>query len=307
LFVLSDFSFCFILFSSEYLMASPNSDLLLLNVEFLQLSSLDKHFAGRIQTKWEEKNLSTFSSMADQISALIEVYNPSSPRNPWLLSLSKVALAFGITKVRASRLICHRQNHLLGVPKMPHHRPPKILLEQLEFVRKFISDREVNEKDPPEPMEVCNFIENTFGIEYHRMWINVLVKKHTMFHIVDADPLESVRIDVLNSDLTRNHAELSKLLLSVDPRLLVNLDESGWGKKINQQKKKVVSLSPFPTFYREQVEEGHITFIPISWANGDFSRSMIILQTKSIQRELTVFGIPNGAHNLVVASQKGKC
>ena len=91
----------------------------------------------------------------------------------------------------------------------------------------------------------------------------------------------------------------------MDPWLLVNVDESGWGKKLLQQKKKVVSLSPFPTFYREQVEEGHITFIPVSWANGDFSRSMVIVQTKSIQRELTVFGIPNGTHNLVVASQKG--
>jgi hypothetical protein len=40
------------------------------------------------------------------------------------------------------------------------------------------------------------------------------------------------------------------------------LDESVWGKKISQQKKKVVSLSPFPTF-NKQVEEGHITFIPV--------------------------------------------
>jgi hypothetical protein len=75
--------------------------------------------------------------------------------------------------------------------------------------------------------------------------------------------------------------------------------------KIAQQKKKVVSLSPFPTFYCEQIEEGHITFIPVSWANGDFSCSMVILQSKLIQQELTVFGIPNGTHNLVVASQKG--
>jgi hypothetical protein len=82
-------------------------------------------------------------------------------------------------------------------------------------------------KYPPEPMAVCNFIEKTFGIEYHCMWINSLVKKHLMLHIVEAAPLESVRIDVLDSDLVANHAELSKLLETIDSCLLANVDESG--------------------------------------------------------------------------------
>jgi hypothetical protein len=32
---------------------------------------------------------------------------------------------------------------------------------------------------------------------------------------------------------------------------------------------------------------------------------MVKLESKSIQQELTAFGVPNGTHNLVVASQKG--
>jgi hypothetical protein len=51
------------------------------------------------------------------------------------------------------------------------------------------------------------------------MQINSLVKKHPMFHIVEAAPLESVGIDVLDSDLVADHAEVSKLLQTIDPCL----------------------------------------------------------------------------------------
>jgi hypothetical protein len=86
------------------------------------------------------------------------VHVPSASCDPWLLSLSKFALAFGVTKVHGSHLIKQHQNHLQGIPKLPHHYPPKISPEQLEIMRTFISDCDTNERDPPEPIAVCSFI-----------------------------------------------------------------------------------------------------------------------------------------------------
>jgi hypothetical protein len=83
-------------------MSSSDSDSLILNVELLSLSSIDKHIAGHLRTKWSKKNLSSFSCASYQMIALLEVYVPSTPHDPWLLSLSKVALAFEVTKVCAS-------------------------------------------------------------------------------------------------------------------------------------------------------------------------------------------------------------
>ncbi len=90
--------------------------------------------------------------------------------------------------------------------------------------------------------QCVTLLKKTFGIEYHCVWINSLVKKHLMLHIVEAAPLESVRIDVLDSDLVENHAESSKLLQTIDPCLLVNVDESGWGKLLSKRKRLCLCL-----------------------------------------------------------------
>ena len=165
--------------------------------------------------------------------ALLEEYLPSSQQNPWLLSLSKVAVAFGLTKVQVSQLIqCHK-NMIAGVPKMPHHCPPKITKEQLEIVKNFVNHCENNERNPPEPSVLCDFILSTFGIDYHQISINSLVKKYQMFHIVDAKPLESEQIEVAVEDLHNNHKTLVEMMDGIDPHLIVNIDESGWGKKLN--------------------------------------------------------------------------
>jgi transposase len=55
-----------------------------------------------------------------------------------------------------------------GIPPSPNHRPPKINEDQLRIVKEFIHQREVDEKNPPEPEEVCAFIQTTFDITYHR-------------------------------------------------------------------------------------------------------------------------------------------
>ena len=90
------------------------------------------------------------------------------------------------------------------------------------------------------------------------------MKKCPDIFIVDAYPLENERIDVCVYDLQTNHAELSQLLKTVDPRLVVNIDECGWGKWLSHRKKRVVSFSPMPTTYHEYLDEGHVTVIPVS-------------------------------------------
>ena len=221
------------------------------------------------------------------------------------ISLNTLALAFRLHKMTIKRMIERKKNIDSGQPILPNHRPPKITPEQFGIVKEFIRKREMDEKDPPELREVCDFIESTFGVAYQSTWVNSLVKKSKGIFIVDAQPLEDKRIDVSIEDLKSNHAQLSQLLTEVDPRLLVNIDECGWGKKLSFGKKRVVSPNPSPTNYREKLSEGHITIIPISWANGDFSRSMTVIQTKSIERSLLPFGIPDGPNGLVVASTKG--
>ena len=83
--------------------------------------------------------------------------------------------------------------------------------------------------------------------------------------------------------LKENHKNLSDILKGTDPRFLINIDECGWGKLVSKGRKHVVSLSPSKTTYGQKTEEGHITLIPISYANGDFACSMIVIQTKTIE------------------------
>ena len=177
--------------------------------------------------------------------------------------------------------------------------------EQLDIIKEFIRKREMEDKDPPEPYDVCDFIESMFNITVSRSYINTLVKSSKDIYLVDAAPLEAERIDVKVDDLRANHQQLSEKLSTIDPRFIVNIDECGWGKKLSCKKKRVLSLNPVSTNYRERADEGHITIIPVSWANGDFSRSMIVIQTKTIERTLLPFGLPDGPNVLVVASQRG--
>jgi hypothetical protein len=46
---------------------------------------------------------------------------------------------------------------------------------------------------------------------------------------------------------------------------------------ITQRRKRVVSLNPMLMTYRQQVDQGHITIILVSWANSDFSKCMIVV------------------------------
>ena len=130
-------------------------------------------------------------------------------------------------------MIDQQQCIISSVPPCPCHRPSKITSEQLVIVKEFIRKHEEDDKDPPEPGEVCEFIETTFEITYGHAWVNTLVKKCPDIFIVDAYPLENERIDVCVNDLQTNHAELSQLLKTVDPHLVVNIDECGWGKRLS--------------------------------------------------------------------------
>jgi hypothetical protein len=53
---------------------------------------------------------------------------------------------------------------------------------------------------------------------------------------------------------------------------------------ITQRRKRIVLLNPMSTTYRQQVDQGHIIKILVLWANGDFSKCMIVVQSKSIKR-----------------------
>lgn len=275
------------------------------HVESLNLSAVNPHMRGLLRTRWEEKQLDRFSSKSEQFSSLLDQIPSTGPRNPWLVTLSVLSQVSGYQKMTIKRAVDRKKQDLKGIPRSPAHRPPKISSEQLEEVRKYIHKREIDDRDPPEPSEVCEFIEKTFGVTYHRNWINQLVKRVPGIFIVDADPLESVRAEVSVEKLKENHGILSKCLKDIDPRLLVNIDECGWGKKLSHHRKRVLSLTNAKTTYREHTDEGHITVIPVSWSNGDFSRSMIIIQSNSIEKKLKVYGLPDGPNVLLVASQKG--
>ena len=170
------------------------------------------------------------------------------------------------------------------------------------MVKEFICKCEVDEKDPPEPNEVCDFIEMTFDITYSQLWINQLVENSDDFFLADATPLEDACINVKEEDLQKNHQQLTQKLANVDPQFICNIDECGWGKKLKLGKKRVISLSPANTNYHEHACKGHITMIPISWANSDFSQTMLIVQTKTIEQTLLPFGIPDSPNVLVVRS-----
>ena len=109
----------------------------------------------------------------------------------------------------------------------------------------------MEDRDPPEPYEVCDFIELTFKVTVSRSYINTLAKNSKQFYLVDATPLEDERIDVKVDDLRANHQQLSEKLSTIDPRFIVNSDDCGWGKKLSCKKKRVLSLSPVKTDYRE--------------------------------------------------------
>ena len=84
-------------------------------------------------------------------------------------------------------------------------RPSKITSEHLKVIKEFIRKCEVDEKDPPEPYEVCDFIESTLGITYSWSWINQLINNSNDIFLVDATPLEDARINVKEEDLQNNH------------------------------------------------------------------------------------------------------
>ena len=275
------------------------------NVELLSLSSVEPHLRGVIRTKWDEKKLELCKSRTEQMMALWDNVPSTAPKENWFISLNTLALAFNLHKMQVKRMIERKKSTDSGIAILPNHRPPKITPKQLDLVKEFIRKREVDKKDPPEISEVCEFILLNFGISYQSSWINSIVKKSKGIFIVDAQPLEDERIDVKVEDLRSNHEKLSELLKTTDPRLLVNIDESGWGKKLKCGEKCVVSLNNTPTTYCEKLAEGHITAIPVSWANGEFSRSMLVIQTKTIERSLLPLGIPDGPNALVTASTKG--
>ena len=133
--------------------------------------------------------------------------------------------------------------------------------------------------DPVDPGDLTTFIDEKFNVQYSRSWAAKWAKTSEELHLVSATPMEDERIDVTEEQLEDNFYQLSESMVGVDPRLLLNIDECGWGKMLNQGVKKVISLNNAPTRYRQKSEPGHITFIPVSWCNGDFSRAMMIINS----------------------------
>ena len=160
------------------------------NVELLDLDSLESHLCGVIRTKWNNYRVELCKTRTDQLIALWDNVPPTAPKENWLISLSTLAIAFRMPKSKVKRLIDRKHAIDSGETFRPSHRPSKITSQQFELVKEFIRKREVDDLDPPEIEEVCEFISNTFGVTYHSTWINSMVKKSNGIYIVEAEPLE---------------------------------------------------------------------------------------------------------------------
>ena len=138
----------------------------LYNVELLSLSSIDSHLCGVIRTRWLDKNLEECDSIRKQMMGLLDVNPTNGTRNPWLISMNTIALAFGCEKWEVQRIIEREKRIEKGQLSRKPGCPLKITSEHLKAIKEFICKHEVDEKDTPEPYEVCDFIESTLGIIY---------------------------------------------------------------------------------------------------------------------------------------------
>ena len=239
------------------------------SVDCLKLDVLPPHQRGLMKTLWETEKIGEMEFSFNQIHGLYEGSRNEKYGGKWSLSYEKLDKVFKVKRGTAWRLCRKCEKWKIGGKVRIGGRPSKLSEKEVEEVIKYVEECE-GEKTPPEPMELLDWINETFEKSLSSSWMyKFLKRKSTDLWKVKARPLEDKRISLPLSDLVDYFEEAEKILPWIDKRLIYNCDEAGVGGKSSGKIKNVVSTRNMETQYKMTDRVGHVTVLPTIQPTGD--------------------------------------
>lgn len=212
---------------------------------------------------------------------------------------------------------CLRNHYLKGEKQevvkqydthIKHGRPRKIS-EKMEAELVNIVKESFDNNKPFSLSELNVFIESKYQISVNENYAHDLLNRHeNELKIVEAIPMEEERHHIDAKIVDKFYTDLEKFIQTVHPSLIFNCDESSDKISKTCRKKKIIvpSNSDKTRYYYPVPPSGpHITFIAGIWTDLTFSKPMIIITRKTIEKELEEYGLPDGPLGYVAHSGTG--
>ena len=173
-------------------------------------------------------------------------------------------------------------------PNLKQGRPTKLLSEGEQKVRKWLEEQSKNNIFPTKKdfNEICvSFLEEQkYDGSWSKNYFNVLINRIAPdFETRVAQALDNERGDLKEEDL-KNYFQILKNLLidQINPKLIINLDETGFGgsKAVKKRGKKVLVKKSYTgkCFYQAEKQVNLITALIAVTASGEMITPCCIVQ-----------------------------
>ena len=167
-----------------------------------------------------------------------------------------------------------------------------------------------NSKTPVAPIELLAWVNLTYNKNLSQSWPNKFVERHSnSLFIVKAAPLEEERANVTVAQLKEYERIAKERLQHYDPRLICNWDQTA-SETYKKGNKNVIVVgkggkSPGDIYYKTDEPVGHVSLMPVIFADGDCIPPLVIITQATIDDDLQEYGIPNSDIGYVVSAKSG--
>ena len=190
----------------------------------------------------------------------------------------------------------------------PEGRPKTLSEEQLTILFNAI-DEHYKQKRPMTSHDIQLFIYEMWNTTVSKRFVKRLVSERPELVQATAVPMELLRAEVMKEELERFYAQFSELVVGVDPRNIINVDEVGFSRKH--------SMRPVACVVPAYAEGDRIEYVPQSDADKTFTmmaaitlsgealKPMIVCPVKTLPREFLSTQIWNGFDCVLAHSESG--
>jgi hypothetical protein len=250
-----------------------------------------------------QKEFQNLLTLRDQIHYILSQKMENQKDKKYCITLEECAAMFDL---KGASNVKNYFDDAQNEKKKPPGKPSKLNKDQEQVVFEFIKEGE-NRLEPRSPKEVSEFVRNHFGIEVSESWAHSWIESHfERLSMVDAIPLEQERTKLTEKEINHWANKVAKKLIGQSWNFVCSWDESR-EKPRHSPKRRVVVMkgeNKRQVSYRETLVRGGLSIFPMICIDGESPPPLVIIERKTIDRDLEKFGLPssNAAH--IVSTSK---
>jgi hypothetical protein len=253
----------------------------------------------------KEKNEKFDKIKSEYIVPFYTFYEKDKTSNDWNYSFEQLSTFFNVTKnIFVGRVKRNEKKKKKVTTKKG--RSSILTLEEENLLKNTIKEQ-YNTQNPMTRDDIIYFIKNSIKKEVCDNWVDQWIKKSDGYEKRNAFALEKERAELSKEELKKYFEDLEKSIIGVNPRMVLNFDESWEFNRTKETKRRVIvpKVESKKNFYKEHLPSGHITIAPIITLFGELVHRIIIIKNKTIEAKLIDYGVPSDEYCTIFYSDSG--